>query len=296
MPRDLETICLKCLQKDPRKRYATAAQIAEDLERFLVGRPIVARPVSAAERLWKWARRHPSVAILLGTTVAAIIAALVGTTAMWMRANERAERERIAHELAEERGRELEKQKHETDYRLARGYLERGLAACQSRDVPRGLILMAKALEMTEALRPQVGDEPPSDRVNQLEQVVRTNLTAWQCRLQIRPRANFHHPQGGDGHWVLDVDLSPDGKRAVLGAEDGILRLFNAETNEEIGSPLQFNGQVFGTSFSPDSQHFVVTRNNKSAGRDIVQVWDANARTDRARVALGPLCPRATLV
>jgi eukaryotic-like serine/threonine-protein kinase len=278
VPRDLETICLKCLQKDPRKRYQTAALLAEDLDRFLVGRPIVARPVSPAERLWKWARRHPSVAALLGTTVAAVIAALVGTTSMWMRANERAEREGIAHKLAEDRGRALEEQKHETDYRLARGYLERGLAACQSRDVPRGLILMAKALEMTETLRPIVGDGLLGNRVAQLERVVRTNLSAWQCRLQVRPRATFHHPQGGDGHWVLDVDLSPDGKRAVLGSIDGRMRLFNAETNEEIGSPLQFNGQVFGTSFSPDSQRFLVTRNDKAAGRDIVQVWDANTR------------------
>jgi WD40 repeat protein len=278
VPRDLETICLKCLQKDPRKRYATAAQMADDLERYLVGRPIVARPVSTAERLWKWACRHPSVAAMIGTTVAAVIAALVGTTTMWMRANERAERELLAHKLADERGRELEEQKHETDYRLARGYLERGLAACQSRDVPRGLILMAKALEMIEVLRPQVGSGPAEERVAQLERVVRTNLNAWQCRLQIRPRANFQHPLSGDGHWVLDVDLSPDGKRAVLGAEDGFLRLFNAETNEEIGEPLKFNGQVFGTSFSPDSKRFAVVRTDRAIGRDLVQIWDANTR------------------
>jgi serine/threonine-protein kinase len=64
VPRDLETICLKCLQKEPGKRYVTAAALADDLECFLQGRPIRARRTSIAERGRKWARRHPGVAVL----------------------------------------------------------------------------------------------------------------------------------------------------------------------------------------------------------------------------------------
>ena len=77
IPRDLETICLKCLEKEPHRRYNTADHLADDLQRFLTGEPIVARPARALERTVKWVRRHPTPAALIVSSAVALLA-LVG--------------------------------------------------------------------------------------------------------------------------------------------------------------------------------------------------------------------------
>ena len=78
--RDLETVCLKCLSKDPRRRYASAEALADDLERWLAGRPVRARRTSAAERAWRWSRRHPASAALVAVVFLSTLSLAVGAT------------------------------------------------------------------------------------------------------------------------------------------------------------------------------------------------------------------------
>jgi serine/threonine-protein kinase len=108
VPRDLETICLKCLEKVPARRYGSALELAEELGRFLKGEPIRARPVCRRERLWKWVRRHPAAAALITVSALAVFSLLIGglISNRWLReAVRRAERNRDEARKHQERAR-----------------------------------------------------------------------------------------------------------------------------------------------------------------------------------------------
>jgi WD40 repeat protein len=95
VPRDLETICLKCLEKDPRRRYSTSQALADDLHNWLDHRPIAARRVGPVERAWLWSRRRPALAGLLAALVVALAGATVLSIAYARQQADRARSERL---------------------------------------------------------------------------------------------------------------------------------------------------------------------------------------------------------
>src|SRR5262249_8255760 len=86
IPRDLETIVLKAIEKDPKDRYATAEAMAEDLRRVLDDEPILARRTGVIERAWRWSRRHQAVASLLAALAVVLVAGFSGMVILWARA------------------------------------------------------------------------------------------------------------------------------------------------------------------------------------------------------------------
>lgn len=159
VPRDVETICLKCLRKEPDGRYASAAELADDLERFVGGLPIRARPIGATERALKWCRRRPSVALAIAVTALAISAAAAG--GIWLYQEEQARRTdaivrresaRASIETALPSVLELVKSKRWVEARGMLGTARVHLADADSSEITERLATMEEDLEVAEEL------------------------------------------------------------------------------------------------------------------------------------------------
>jgi hypothetical protein len=153
-PRDLETVILKAMAKDPAARYATAGKMAEDLRRFLEGRPITARRVGVRERLVRWVRRRPLIACLCAA-VTLLAASLLGLGA-WSYA-------RINRALAVEARTRAEMAQLSADL-----LLERGIELAEDREVGRGLFWMLRSLDLAPAA------------AEGARRAARANLAAWR--------------------------------------------------------------------------------------------------------------------
>ncbi|MCI0380712.1 MAG: protein kinase [Gemmataceae bacterium] len=244
VPRDLETICLKAMAKEPARRYPTAAAFAEDLRRFLRGDPILARPVGRAEKLWRWCRRNPALATASVLTMAALLAVAIVSAVFAVRES------RHAHDLAAALSTSEEHRK-KAAYLLAESYLERGIHLCEQGEHSRGMLWLARGLEIV-----------PADAAD-LEHALRANLADWSGR-SASLRGVFRYPGG----IALQV-LGPDARTVFVVNDAGHAELWDAAVGKRIAE-LDRDQQEILAAFSSEGRTVVTVRKADGAGK----IWD----------------------
>jgi WD40 repeat protein len=247
IPRDLETVCLKCLEKAPARRYGSAQDLAEELGRFLAGRPVRARPVGALGRLTRWARRNPAVAASGGLAAALLVGLTVVSLLFAWRERRHADDLRTA--LAAER-----ESRYRADYRLAESYRDRGQQRFREGEVNQGILWLARALEAAP------------DGAGPLRRSLRTSLAGWRFRASSL-RAVLPH-----GDSVQAVALSPNGRTCLTGGLDWTARLWDTATGKPLGPPLRRSGGVNAAAFSPDGKRFLL--GGWAKGKGAARLWD----------------------
>jgi hypothetical protein len=252
LPRDLESICLKCLAKEPGRRYATAADLADELRRFLDGRPLRhTRRVTAAGRAWRWCRRNPAVAGLLAAVWVSVLAG-AGTAAYFaVKADRRADEasyfageHRLAADRAAENLHEANRRLYVSDLRLVRVAWEEGR--------------VGHARELLDRHRPRsAGVIDPRgfewyywDRLCNGELVTLT----------------------GHVGFATVLAFSPDGRRLASGGRDGMVRVWDPAAGTAEWTLRGHAGMVVGLSYSPDGRRLTTAGVDRN-----VRVWDVTA-------------------
>jgi eukaryotic-like serine/threonine-protein kinase len=285
VPADLETIALKCLQKDPSRRYLSAEALADDLERWSMGEPITARPVSVAERAIKWVKRNKAVA---GGAAGIAAALLIGTTlATWQAIRASAEASRADREV-QETGRE----KIRAENNAAEALKQEGIARANEDAARHEEQRAVKALADLKAERGQSADFRYASRINRAyaewqslnSNYARTALAeappdrrGWEWSFLERLFERTSVPLQGHSAMVLSVSLSPDGSRAFTIGLDHTVRIWDARTGAQSRS---FNLQAHRVAASPDGRRIAV-----AAGRT-VHLFDPEAGREPQAVAL----------
>jgi WD40 repeat protein/serine/threonine protein kinase len=266
VPRDLATICLKCLQKDPAHRYASAEALAEDLRRYLRHEPILARPVAPLERLWRWCQRNPQVAVLLTFVAVSLMAGTAVSTYFAIKADARAQSEGDARIQAQQSA--ADALEAEARARNAQAESDRKAAQLTREDYRYrvGLALREwEANNVTFAEQLLDGCDP--------------KLRGWEwhylkrlCHLELRLLQGV----GGQG-----LAYSPDGTRLIVTNTNGRARLWDVDSGRSIWDrtiPTAGQNPLFApnAAFSPDGKHVAL-----ACGDGTVRLRDAASGEER---------------